>query len=112
MATAAQCRAALERLAERMAASAAKTHTKLDMDRTLSCRIPDLGIAFHGQLRNGHIVNLTDGDNPRAKLRLTADSDDLVALVDGRLHLANAWTSGRVKVDASVLDLLKLRKLL
>lgn len=112
MATAAECRAALERLAERMAAGAAHTRTRLDLDRTLACRIPDLGVAYHGHLRNGHIVDLTDGDNPRAKLRLTANSDDLIALVDGRLHLANAWSTGRVKVDASVLDLVKLRKLL
>jgi hypothetical protein len=39
-------------------------------------------------------------------------SDDLVALMAGDLSFTNAWSSGRVKVDASVFDLLKLRNLL
>jgi hypothetical protein len=36
-------------------------------------------------------------------------SDDLIKLVDQRLNLASAWTSGRVKIDARVFDLIKLR---
>jgi putative sterol carrier protein len=36
-------------------------------------------------------------------------SDDLLKLVDGELNMASAWASGRVKIDASVFDLLKLR---
>ena len=112
MATVAECRAALDRLSERMAAHAAETSTKLDLDRTLTCRIPDLDVAFHGRLVDGRIIDLTDGDNPAAKLKLTADSDDLVAMVNGELNLASAWASGRVKIDASFLDLIKLRKLM
>lgn len=38
--------------------------------------------------------------------------DDLVALVDGELNFAKAWGSGRVKLHASLRDLLVLRKLL
>ena len=34
-------------------------------------------------------------------------SDDLVALVDGTLHVASAWATGRVKIDAGVRDLLQ-----
>jgi putative sterol carrier protein len=112
MATVAECRAALDRLAERMAANAAQTSAKLDLDRTLTCRIPDIDAAFHGRLVNGTIVDLTEGDDPKAKLKLTANSDDLVAMVDGGLNLASAWASGRVKIDASFLDLIKLRKLM
>ncbi len=112
MATVEECRAALDRLAERMAAHAAETSTKLDLDRTLTCRIPDLDTAFHGRLVDGRIIDLTDGDDPTAKLKLTANSDDLVAMVDGDLNLASAWASGRIKIDASFLDLLKLRKLM
>lgn len=112
MATVEQCRAALDRLAERMAAHAAETSTKVDLDRALTCRIPDLDTAFHGRLVDGRIIDLTDGDDPTAKLKLTANSDDLVAMVDGDLNLASAWASGRIKIDASFLDLLKLRKLM
>jgi predicted lipid carrier protein YhbT len=112
MATVEECRAALTRLADRMAANAARTSAKLDFDRTLSCRVPDLGAAFHGRLADGRILDVADGEDPKAKLKLTADSDDLVALVQGKLNVASAWASGRIKIDASVLDLMKLRKLL
>jgi len=112
MATVEACRAALVRLAERMAANAAETRQKLDFDRTVACRVTDLGVAFHGRLKDGHIIGLADGDDPTAKVKLTANSDDLVALLNGELPVASAWASGRVKLDASFLDLVKLRKLM
>src|SRR5690348_12420555 len=112
MATVEECRAALVRLAERMADNAAETRGKLDFDRTVACRVTDLGVAFHGRLKNGQIIGLTDGDDPTAKVKLTANSDDLVALLNGELNAASAWASGRVKLEAGFLDLVKLRKLL
>lgn len=112
MATVDECRAALGKLAERLAANAAQAREKLDFDRSLACRITDLDIAFHGRLQGGQITDLTDGDDPRAKIKLTSSSDDLVALVEGRLNAMSAWTSGRIKIEAGVFDLLKLRKLL
>ena len=39
-------------------------------------------------------------------------SDDLVDLVEGRISFLSAFTSGKVKVDASIVDLLRLRSLL
>src|SRR5689334_21188076 len=104
MATVEECRAALQALAAKMAANNATTKSRVDLDRTLACTVTDLGVAFHGRLKDGQIVGLTDGDDPAAKLRLKCASDDLVALVDGRLNLASAWTSGRVKIDASMFD--------
>jgi putative sterol carrier protein len=112
VATVEECRAVLEGLAERMSANAEHMHSKLDLERTIACRVTDLGVAFHGRLTGGRIVNLADGDDPGAKIRLTARSDDLVALANGQLHIASAWGSGRIKVDASLFDLMKLRKLL
>jgi SCP-2 sterol transfer family len=112
MATVEECREALQKLAAQLAANAAEARTRLDLDRPLACRVTDLGVAFHGRLTGGLIVGLSDGDDPSAKLRITATSDDLVALVDGRLNVASAWASGRIKIDASFLDLMKLRRLL
>ena len=110
MASVEECRAALEQLADRMAANAAGR--KLDLDSTLTCRISDLDTAFHGRIAGGHIHDLATGDDPQAKLKLTVGSDDLVALVAGTLNLPAAWASGRLKIDASFMDLLKLRKLM
>jgi predicted lipid carrier protein YhbT len=112
MATVEQCRAALQALAARMDENAAQLQGKLDFDRPLACTVKDLGVAFHGRITGGRLVDLADDDDPKAKIRLTADSDDLVALVSGELDLAKAWTSGRVSISANPFDLLKLRKLL
>ena len=38
-------------------------------------------------------------------------SDDLIRFVAGELNFASAWAAGRVKVDARVVDLLKLRSI-
>jgi hypothetical protein len=108
MATVEECRAALEALAARMSGDV----SRIDFNRTLACRVTDLNVAFHGRLADGRIVDLADGDDPDAKLRLTSSSDDLVALVDGKLNIASAWASGRIKIEASLMDLMRLRKLL
>ena len=110
MATVDECRAALQKLAANLAANA--DQVRIDLDRPLACTIKDLGVAFHGRLLDGRLVDLADGDDPKAKIRLTATGDDLIALVNGQLDFAKAWTSGRVSVSANPFDLLKLRKLL
>jgi hypothetical protein len=112
MATVDECRAALHKLAERMDTNAAQAQSRIDLDRPLACTVRDLGVAFHGRLNGGRLVDLSDGDDPGAKIRLTVNSDDLVGLVDGELDLAKAWASGRVSISANPFDLLKLRKLL
>lgn len=111
MATVDECRAALARLAQHMEANAARTSSKIDLDRSLACTIKDLGVAFHGQITGGRLIGLTDGDDPKAKIRLTATGDDLIAMVDGKLDMPKAWTSGRINISANPFDLLKLRKL-
>jgi putative sterol carrier protein len=112
MATVDECREALHALAKRMAENAAQLTGKLNLDRPMACRIKDLGVAFHGRLTGGQLIDIADGDNPQAKIVLTANSDDLVALVSGDLDFGRAWASGRLSVSANPFDLLKLRKLL
>lgn len=112
MATVDECRTALQSLAARLDANAAGSSGKVDLDRPLACTVRDLGVSFHGRLVDGRLIGLTDGDDPAAKIRLTATSDDLVALVGGQLDFAKAWTSGKLSVNANPFDLLKLRKLL
>lgn len=111
MATVDECRAALHELAARLAANA-DGQRKLDLDRPLACTIKDLGVAFRARLKDGLLQDIADGDDPKAKIRLTTTGDDLVALVDGRIDFARAWASGRISVSANPFDLLKLRKLM
>lgn len=112
MATAQECRTALAALAAKLEAHADEVRGKLDLDRTIACRINDLDLAFHGRLAGGRLVEMADGDDPTAKIVLRASSDDLVALIDGRLDFARALAARRVSVSANPFDLLKLRKLL
>jgi predicted lipid carrier protein YhbT len=112
MATVEECRAALDGLAARLAAHAEEANSRVDLDRPLACTIRDLGVSFHGRLTGGRLVDIADGDDPKARIRLTATSDDLLALVNGDLDITRAWSSGRISINANPFDLLKLRKLL
>jgi predicted lipid carrier protein YhbT len=111
MASVDECRRALLELAARLDANA-QTRGKLDFDRSLACRVTDLDAAFHARLTGGRLVDITDGDDPRAKIALTSGSDDLVALALGRLDVMKAVAARRVSISANPFDLLKLRKLL
>jgi hypothetical protein len=86
------------------------------LDRSLSCRITDLHEVVLGRLSSGSVRDLQvepEGPEvPKADIRLTMSSDDLVALTDGRLHFGKAWASGKVKLEAGLRDLLRLRKIL
>jgi predicted lipid carrier protein YhbT len=107
-----ECRQALHDLAARMAANAGQVRNHVNLDRTLACRVTDLGTAFHGRLTDGQLVDLADGDNPDAQVALSTTSDDLVQLVRGELDVPKALATRRVSIKANPLDLLKLRKLL
>jgi putative sterol carrier protein len=111
MASVDDCREALHTLAARLDANA-ETRGKLDLDRTLACRVPDLATAFHARLTGGRLIDIADGDDPKAKIALTADSDNLVALVTGKLDVTKAIAGRQVSIKANPFDLLKLRKLL
>jgi len=84
-------------------------------DRSVSVWIKDLDVAFAGRLESGSLVDVleTDPDERRtANLRLTMSSDDLIELVEGRLHFGSGWARGRIRVDARLRDVLELRTFL
>ncbi|MED7823956.1 SCP2 sterol-binding domain-containing protein [Streptomyces chiangmaiensis] len=115
MATIEECRSALDKLSDNLTNTDGDVRAAAALDRSLSCRITDLDITFVGRLRDGRIEVLDTVQGPppdRAQIRLTMTGDDLVAMVDGELNFARAWGSGRVKLEASLLDVFRLRKLL
>ncbi|MFI5686480.1 SCP2 sterol-binding domain-containing protein [Streptomyces sp. NPDC051636] len=115
MATIEECRAALEKFSDNMQGAEGDVRAAAAMDRSVSCRITDLDVTFVGRLTGGRIeVDETLQGPPRekAEIRLTMTGDDLVAMVGGDLNFAKAWGSGRVKLEASLLDVFRLRKLL
>src|SRR4051794_34292757 len=112
MASLEECRAALHELATRLAEVDPDLRRKHTVDRTLSCHLSDLDVTFWATLSENGLDDVTDEPQQDAQVRLTTTSDDLIALCTGDLAFASAWARGRVRIDASVLDLLKLRSLI
>ncbi|WSQ08090.1 SCP2 sterol-binding domain-containing protein [Streptomyces sp. NBC_01231] len=115
MATIEECRAALEKLSDTLQTTEGDVRTAAALDRSVSCHITDLDVTFVGRLVDGRIevADTLQGPPPeKAEIRLAMAGDDLVALVNGELNFAKAWGSGRVKLEAGLKDLFRLRKLL
>jgi putative sterol carrier protein len=108
VATVDECEHALHGLAAKLAANDGSTR-KAGFDRRLTCKLRDLDVIFGGRLHDGLLTGITRADQADGQVRLTMTSDDLLALVDGSLKIASAWATGRIKVEAGVMDLLKLR---
>ncbi|MCW2582827.1 MAG: uncharacterized protein JWQ53_1617 [Klenkia sp.] len=112
MATLEQCMTALEGFVSTLAAKPAAQ----GLDRTVSCRLTDLEQVVRGRLANGHAHDMEavpdSPDLPKADIRLTMTSEDLLDLTDGDLTFASAWATGRVKLEAGLRDMLRLRSLL
>jgi alkyl sulfatase BDS1-like metallo-beta-lactamase superfamily hydrolase len=111
MATAEESDRAFHVLADRLAAVDPATRKKNSLDRSLSCSLPDIGVVFGAQLKDGLLNDIHQADKADGQVKLTLSSDDLVQLVNGDLKFASAWASGRIKIDASVLDLIKMRSI-
>ena len=109
MATVEQCAHALQELADRLAKNES-SRRRLGFDRTLSCTFRDLGVVFAGRLKDGRLLDIAPATSKDAQVRLTMNSDDLLAMVDGHLKMATAWATGRLRIDASVRDMLSMRK--
>jgi hypothetical protein len=115
MATIEECRAALDQLSANLARANGDLHAAVALDRSLSCRITDLDVTFVGRLAGSRIQDVTAvAGTPadKAHIRLTMKGDDLLAVVGGELNFARAWGSGRIKVQAHLRDVLRLRSLL
>jgi hypothetical protein len=112
VASAKDCARALRGLATRLAEVDGDLRRKHAVDRTITCRIPDLDTDFSGRISDGELVDIVQQAMPDAQIKLTVSSDDLVALTDGKLNAASAWATGRLRIEASLKDMLRLRSLL
>jgi hypothetical protein len=112
MASLAACRAAVKDLGARLAGADDEVRVHVE-DRTVSCLISDLDVVLSGRLHDGKLVGVTTKLAPEpAQIRLAVSSDDLIDLVEGRLSFPHAWATGRLKLNASLRDVYKLRTLL
>ncbi|HVT68974.1 MAG TPA: SCP2 sterol-binding domain-containing protein [Trebonia sp.] len=113
MTSAEECRAALQKLASRLAELSPAERDQYFGNRTISVTIPDLNVTYVSVLGSGSDpVRLAAPGEPPADIRMTASSDQVLALSEQPMNIARAWISGRVKIEASVKDLFRLRRLL
>jgi predicted lipid carrier protein YhbT len=114
MATAEECRRAVESLTGRLQDLDPADRAAHLVDRVISCKVDDLGITFVTRLGpdGASPVTVANGSDGQAQVRFTTKSDDLIALAEDPGSIGRAWLTGRLKVEASIFDLLRLRKLL
>jgi putative sterol carrier protein len=112
MATKRECEAALRSLAKRLDGVDPSLRKRHAPDRTVTCRIPDLETTFSGRLTSGALQDIANQPLDDAQIRLTVSSDDLLAVTKGELPFASAWAAGRLKIEASVMDMIRLRGML
>jgi len=114
MATAEECRTALQSLTARLSQMRPEDRAARLADRTLSCKVSDLGITFLTRLGpdGADPVREATAADGAAQIRFTASSDDVLAIADDPGSFARAWLTGRLKVEGNLFDLLRLRGLL
>lgn len=112
MATREEVEGLLADLAARLEKLDPAYRSMLPSRRTVEAECPDLGVAYHAFWRHGQLGRVNDGHAERPDIRIRCDSDDLLALASGQLDLREAYTLGRLTIEASMTDLLRLRTVL
>lgn len=85
------------------------TRAMLPSRRTIEARCPDLDLVRHAEWRQGRLHLVDDAPPRRADIRISVRSDDIMRISEGDLTFAQAYRAGRVRIDASMSDLLRLR---
>jgi hypothetical protein len=80
--------------------------------RTIEATCTDLELVYHAVWRSGRLGDIVPGAAEAADIRIHVASPDLVRLADGTLQFREAWATQRVRVQASMTDLLRLRAVL
>jgi hypothetical protein len=113
MASAQECQQALQKLASRLTEMSPADRENYFGNRSISVTIPDMGVTYVTHLGTADApVREAAPDEPPADIRLTANSDEVVSLAESPMNIGRSWVAGRVKIEASVKDLFRLRRLL
>ena len=112
MATQDECQGAIETLLGRLGEVDPTVRKSKLPDRTIGVQILDLDLTFLGDLKDGEIFNVrVDEGGVKPQIRIVCNSDDLILMTDGELGFAHAWATGRVRLDAGIRDLIRMRNL-
>jgi hypothetical protein len=113
MASPQESQQALQKLAARLSELSPQDRENYFGDRSISVTIPDIDVTYVTNLgtADAPVREAAPGDPP-ADIRLTANSDEVVSLAESPTNIGRSWIAGRVKIEASVKDLFRLRRLL
>jgi hypothetical protein len=115
LATKAQVQAKLTELIERLDEASGGVHDSLAEAlpdaRVIEVHVADIDARFWTEMAGGRLSKLRVGAAEGADIRVRLSSDDLVDLVEGNSSLFSKYLGGHVRIDASVSDLMRLRRL-
>lgn len=80
--------------------------------RTIEAHCTDLGLMYHAHWQQGELSDLLHGAADRPHIRIHVDSSALIELADGTLPFRDAWADQRIRIEASMTDMLRLRAVL
>jgi hypothetical protein len=105
---------AIERLMARLDGNEDSVRSAIPGRKVLGCLVTDIGASWYSVIEDGRVSPPTEAPPPgeRVAVLLKVRSDDLVDIVEERITFMSAFLSGKVRVDASLTDLLRLRTLL
>ncbi|MEM3403046.1 MAG: SCP2 sterol-binding domain-containing protein [Nitrososphaeria archaeon] len=80
--------------------------------KTILFTFTDLQASFCIEIENGVVKKLLEFSSERPDIIVSSDSNTFFDIVDNKLNPINAYSTGKLKVQGSFLDLLKLQKLM
>jgi hypothetical protein len=115
LATKREVESRLRELIQRLEQAEGDVHTSLAGSlperKTIEISLPDLEASYWTTMAAGKMDTLHRGVPPHTDIRMVVDSDHLMELLDGKRSLFSSFVSGSVKIQASLSDLIRLRKM-
>ena len=113
MATREEVGRAIERLMARLDGNEDNVRSAIPGRKVMGCYVTDIDASWYSVIEDGHVSPPTEAPPPgeHVAVLLKLRSDDLIDLVEERLSFMSAFLSGKVRVDASFTDLLRMRTL-
>ena len=102
----------IRRLDEAPQEAQANLSRALSNPRIIEITVTDLDVRYWIELADGRFDQLHTGAARAPHIRVSASSDDLVDMIDGNKSLFSSYLAGHIKIQASLSDLLSMRKLL
>ncbi len=112
MATEDQVEQILVQLLQKLGQVDDTTRAMLPSHRTIEARCPDLDLVRYATWRRGNLELVEGPPLRRPDIRISVHSDDLLQIASGELPFSRALSSNRLRLDASMADLIRLRAVL